>query len=96
MPNRPLIDMDEALNNPAGTFASPVDILRRTDLSRPQKTALLERWERDERELMVAADESINMRGEQGESGRTLAKIRSALRALGESEKPDGVPTRHG
>jgi len=96
MPNHPPLDIDAALNNPASVFASPVDILRRTDLSKPQKVSLLERWERDERELMVAADESINMHGEQGESGRTLAKIRSALRALGEDEKPDGVPTRHG
>lgn len=96
MANPTPIDLDKALDDPARVFDSPVDIFHRNDLSRAEKVAILERWERDERELMVAADESMNMHGEQGEAGRTLAKIRAALRALGEDEKPDGVPTRHG
>lgn len=45
---------------------------------------------------MVAYEEIINMRSEQGKSGWTLAKIGLALRSMSKSEKPDGVPTRHG
>jgi hypothetical protein len=70
-------DLQEALLDPAGSFAEPEDILGDERLTAEQKRRLLEQWERDAVNLSVA--ETEGMAG--GEENR-LTRVRRALDKL--------------
>jgi len=52
-------DLERALLDPTAVFKTPEQVLRRDDLSREQKAAILQRWAYDARELEVAEDEGM-------------------------------------
>lgn len=76
-------------------LARPQDIAEREDMSREQKIALLEQWEQDLREEMVAEEE--NMAGAGGPMADTLTDVLQALGRLGkDSSGRRPVPDKHG
>ncbi|WP_295886100.1 hypothetical protein [uncultured Thiohalocapsa sp.] len=75
-------------------FARPQDIADHEDMSREHKIALLEQWEQDLREEMVAEEE--NMSGGGKPIADTLADVLSALSALGRKVTSRPVPDKHG
>jgi len=86
------LDFNEALLDPAGTFAEPMEIVERRDLTRSQKLQLLEQWEREARALAVAEEEGMT-----GGEESMLSRVRRAIAALGGGEpKPPGPSTKHG
>jgi hypothetical protein len=89
-----MIDVKEALNNPATVFERPEEIVQNNELSREQKIEILRRWEYDARELQVADEES--MTAPQAEPV-TLQTILEALRALGApADVEHSAPTKQG
>jgi hypothetical protein len=85
-------DLDAARLNPAGTFATPAEVVADPRLDRAAKLEVLRQWERDARELDVASDE--NMAG--GEPSM-LSRVKSALDALGAAKSAGTAPTaKHG
>ncbi len=88
-----MIDIQQALIDPATTFTSPKDVLIRNDLARHLKIKILKRWESDIREILVAEEE--NMQGK--DVGETLTAIRQALHSLdAEIDTEDTPPTKQG
>lgn len=75
-------------------LARPQDIADREDMSREQKIALLEQWEQDLREEMVAEEE--NMSGAGGPVADTLTDVLQALGQLGKDSASRPVPDKHG
>lgn len=71
------VDFEQALLDPAGTFGEPQEVLRDDDLSREQKKEILERWQHDAEELVVASGE-----GMPGDSETQLRKVAKALDAV--------------
>jgi hypothetical protein len=84
------MDLRRALDDPAGSFEKPWDVLRSEGLTREEKVQILRRWEYDARLLEVAQEE--NMMGTQPS---LLGDILDALHAL---EATDGstAPTKQG
>lgn len=80
----------EALSDVAKAFAGPEEIVTSGDLTRSQKVQLLEQWERDLRQLLVASEENMAGPG-QGDSAERLRQVRDALGRLGATE--DGADT---
>ncbi len=86
------LDFNEALLDPAGTFAAPMEVVERRDLTRSQKLQLLEQWEREARALAVAEEEGMT-----GGEESMLSRVRRAIAALGGDEpEPPGPSTKHG
>lgn len=84
--------LTDVLTDPTAHFDRPADVLTATALSHEQKLQVLERWEADARELMVASDESMGG----GEPAR-LDEVHAALRQLGvEPKGDDASTTMHG
>lgn len=75
-------DLERALLDPTAVFQAPEEVLKRDDLAREQKAAILQRWAYDARELEVAEDEGMR----DGEPD-LLDRV---LRALGELKAPSG------
>lgn len=71
------VDFEQALLDPAGTFGEPQAVLRDDDLSREQKKEILERWQHDAEELVVASGEGMPGGGE-----NQLRKVGKALEAI--------------
>ncbi|MBI1179826.1 MAG: hypothetical protein GC201_04655 [Alphaproteobacteria bacterium] len=68
-------------------YAHPEEILRDKSLSRDEKAQLLNEWEQDLRQLMVASEE--NMAGTvTGQPAESLAAVHEALAEL-EGRKPE-------
>jgi len=72
----------------------PEDVLDREDWSRADKIAVLEQWEQDLREQMVAEEEA--MPGATPSLGETLSAVLRSLDRLGGAEHRTPVPTKHG
>lgn len=53
------LDYAKAILDPASAFATPEEVLERTDLSRDQKIEILRRWEYDASEVAVAEEEGM-------------------------------------
>lgn len=53
------MDLEQALQDPVGTFGSPEAVLRKHGLTTDQKRSILERWEQDARQLEEAAAENM-------------------------------------
>ena len=79
------------LLDPAGVFRSPRDVLMQPNLSRDERRAILEQWERDARGLAVAEEE-----GKEGGEDSLLSRVRQAMTQLGEESSPSGPGTKHG
>lgn len=73
-------------------FDRPADVLR-SPLSRDQKIRVLEDWERDLRELLVADEENMTS---STQSPVTLQDVRVALAALDVQPDAQPAPTKHG
>jgi hypothetical protein len=71
------IDYDKALLDPASVFATPEEVLDRTELTKQQKIEILRRWEYDASEIAVAEEE-----GMVGNEPLMLRRVLLALEAL--------------
>jgi len=78
-------------------FDSPADIVGAADLSLQQKIALLNQWEDDLRQLMVASEENMPEQAGHAADGERLQAVHEALANLGAGQNPDkGAPTKAG
>jgi hypothetical protein len=84
---------EEKTTPPAAGAGTPQQLVAREDLSRAQKIEILQQWELDLRERMVADDE--NMPSAEPDS-ITLDDVLQALDALGAAPAGHPVPTTHG
>jgi hypothetical protein len=85
-------DFKDILADPTGHFDRPSDVVEAPSLSREQKIEILNRWEADSRELMVATDEGMGG----GEQNR-LGEVHAALKQLGvEGDGDKSSTTMHG
>jgi hypothetical protein len=88
-----MINLKQALVDPASVFSSPQAVLLNQELTRDQRVIILKRWESDIREIMVAAEE--NMRGK--DVINTFTAIRNALHTLdAKINLEDRPPTKAG
>ena len=76
------IDIEDALSDPALSFAEPMDIVADAKLSRETKRKLLTQWERDAQLLAVAENEGMD-----GGEESMLGRVRHALRQLDSADK---------
>ena len=53
------IDYEKALLDPASVFATPEEVLDRTELTKDQKIEILRRWEYEASEVAVAEEEGM-------------------------------------
>jgi hypothetical protein len=88
--------LDDALKDVTRFFEAPDDILKARDFASAEKIRLLQQWELDLRQLLVASEE--NMTGEgQGDTAVKLQAVRACLSELGvESKEEAGAPTKAG
>lgn len=70
-------DVGKATRDPASFFATPEEVLERSELTREQKIEALWRWEYDAAELAVAVEE-----GMPGEDDGLLRRVLLALGTL--------------
>jgi hypothetical protein len=75
-------DIKKACLDPASVFDSPETVEQHPELSRHKKIEILRRWELDETNVDVAADE-----GMPGGDSKLLRRIVLALERLGETSK---------
>lgn len=89
-----MVNVKEALLNPAAVFHGPKEVVQNSDLSRQQKIEILRRWEYDARQLQVADEESMTApRAEPV----PLDAILKALRALdAPADVEHSAPTKQG
>ena len=71
------IDLERALNDPAGLFESPDAVVRHPALTREQKIRILNNWQLDASRLEGSEGE-----GMMGEDAPMLHRVRVALAAL--------------
>ena len=71
------IDLERALNDPAGQFEDPDAVVRHPGLTREQKVQVLNNWQLDASRLEGSAGE-----GMRGEEAPMLSRVRLALAAL--------------
>lgn len=79
------IDYEDALKDPAASFAAPADVLHAEELSKEQKVAILLQWEYDESEIAVAQEE--------GMPGGDTKRLQAIAQALGELQPAGDGPT---
>ena len=84
-------------------FEHPSDVLKTSDLSAVEKIELLQDWETDLREILVAAEEGMTFDPEEGmahshpdDPGVQLREIHAALQKLGASPPSARAPTKAG
>lgn len=77
---------NEVQKDVAANFATPGAILGDSDLEPGQKVKLLQQWEYDLRQMLVASEENMtDQTAAQGSSAELLRKVRKALSALEEA-----------
>jgi hypothetical protein len=85
------VDYEKSLLDPSSVFATPEEVLQRSDLSKQQKIEILRRWEYDEIEVAVAEEE-----GMVGDRPLMLRRILLALEQLTEGiGSGNRSPTKH-
>jgi len=57
--SRETLDVDAAVLDPANHFASPLDVLRDSRLTKGEKKRVLESWVRDAQQLLQAEAENM-------------------------------------
>jgi hypothetical protein len=81
-------DKTQKTENPAATFAKPIDVIKGSDLSHQQKIKALDTWEQDASQLLTASNEGMTA-PEEGRSPEDPNKLRQVVNAKGElGEKP--------
>ncbi|AMV71082.1 hypothetical protein JCM30471_29010 [Desulfuromonas carbonis] len=86
------MNIDQAIHDPARYFATPDAIVDDPLLTREQKIAMLQRWEYDARELMVADEENMG-----GGPAPELDQVLSALHRLRfAADREHSAPTKQG
>jgi hypothetical protein len=85
------VDLATILRDPAAVFRTPRDVLDHPGLTREERLAILEQWERDARGLSVAEEEGMT-----GGEESLLARVRRAIAELGRRPPPKGPVTKHG
>lgn len=88
-----LIDLDQALLDPASVFASPEAVLSHPDLEPSTRIAILKRWQLDAESLSVAEGEG--MTGESSAAGM-IQRVHRALDSLEASETRNTEANRRG
>jgi hypothetical protein len=83
------IDLNQALLDPASVFATPEDVLARSDLTKEQKIDILRRWEYDANEDAVAEEE-----GMQSERPLMVRRVMLALEELTGGDEGSRSPTK--
>ncbi len=71
------VDLQQALNDPAGMFEDPDAVVRHPDLTQEQKVQILNNWQLDASRLEGSEGE-----GMMGEGAPMLHRVRMALAAL--------------
>jgi len=71
------IDLEQALNDPAGQFATPDAVVHHPALTREQKVEILNSWQLDASRLEASEGE-----GMRSEEAPMLHRVRVALAAL--------------
>ena len=88
-----VIDKTQKIENPAVTFAKPIDVIKDSDLSHQQKIKALDTWEQDAGQLLTASNEGMTA-PEEGGSLDDPNKLRQVVNAKGElGEKPKSKPS---
>lgn len=77
-----MIDLKRAMLDPSDVFASPEEVVNSKDLNTQQMIQILQQWEYDEKEIMIAEEE--NMGGES--SLNTIDRIHHLLIKLHERQ----------
>ncbi|MBT8066212.1 MAG: hypothetical protein KJO09_03145 [Gammaproteobacteria bacterium] len=54
-----IVNLDEALLDPASVFEKPEEVRDHTELTKAQKIEILRRWEYEESEVAVAEEEGM-------------------------------------
>jgi hypothetical protein len=85
---------DSPKSNISKVFEHPSDVLKTSDLSAAEKIDLLQDWETDLREILVAAEEG--MAGRRDDPADQLREIHAALQKLGASRSTTRAPTKAG
>ena len=84
----------KALADPGRYFASPAALCNTHSHSDEEKIALLQAWERNTRQLMVAEGEGLAASGDNpNQSGELLQAIHDALVLLGIPHDPERAQT---
>ncbi|MGH8286376.1 MAG: hypothetical protein ACRETT_11490 [Steroidobacteraceae bacterium] len=73
------LDIDAAVRDPADHFASPMDVVRDSRLTKDEKQRILESWARDAQQLSQAEDENM--------PGKDRSRLQEAHLALLELQK---------
>ena len=84
-------DLQAMLRDPAAVFRTPREVLDHPGLTRKERMAILQQWERDARGLSVAEEEGMG-----GGEESLLSRVRLAIGHLGEAESAGGPGTKHG
>ncbi len=93
---------NELQKDVAAKFETPDAILGDAQLAPPQKAKLLQQWEYDLRQMLVASEENMtDPTARQGHSAELLRKVRKAMAALeqehpGLTGEPQGAPAKAG
>ncbi len=86
------IDLKKARLDPTAVFSSPEAVVEHPQLTREEKTDILQRWKYDAFELEVAEEEGMG-----GGEPSMLEQVLKALAAMGVETDPEhSPPTRHG
>jgi len=81
---------DDLLTDMTKIYAHPDDIVDDDALSHQQRVKLLQHWEFDLREDMVASEENMTSApSQQGASAELLRDVRKALQAIGAVDSKD-------
>lgn len=72
-----MVDIEQAIKNPASVFKSPFEIVESSELSNDQKIKILKSWRYDAKQMSVATEENMP-----GNNNELLSKIIAALKLL--------------
>jgi len=72
-----MTDIDKALRDPSSVYHFPREVLEDGSLDDSQKLAILQRWEMDARELLIAEEENMG-----GDGPSMLSRVHRALAIL--------------
>ena len=74
------------LSNPSGYYNTAQDVLKDAKLSQEQQLNILKQWEYDLRELLVAEEENMSIKGDdiddQGDLSKDFDEVLKAIRQL--------------
>ncbi len=76
-------------------FEHPTDVVETHDFSAAEKIKVLQDWETDLREILVAAEEGMT-RDHPDDPGVQLGNVRAALEQLGAPPSAASAPTKAG